>query len=122
MGAKGAAGRGGGGGKEPLATVLIQKEDGKELSRHLMSAFHSDLRRVYEAIQHRGFLKYRGTILGVPLIGIKVFWGLCWGPLILGNYHIDSSTLLAASSCRKHQSQTLQYTIVVSIFFSIIPI
>ena len=29
-----------------------------------------------------------GTILGVPIIRITLFWGLYWGPLILGNYHI----------------------------------
>ena len=29
-----------------------------------------------------------GTILGVPIIRIIVFWGLYWGALILGNYHI----------------------------------
>ena len=35
-----------------------------------------------------GFLKIRGTILGVSIIRIVVYWGLYWGPLILGNYHI----------------------------------
>ena len=35
-----------------------------------------------------GFPKIRGTILRVPIIGIIVYWGLYWGPLILGNYHI----------------------------------
>ena len=34
------------------------------------------------------FPKIRGTILGVPIIRTIVFWGLYWGPLILGNYHI----------------------------------
>ena len=28
-----------------------------------------------------------GTILGGPMIGIIAYWGLYWGPLILGNYH-----------------------------------
>ena len=32
-----------------------------------------------------GFAKIRGTILGVPVIRIIVFWGLYWGPPILGN-------------------------------------
>ena len=35
-----------------------------------------------------GFPKIRGTILGVPIIRILVYWGLHLGPLILGNYHI----------------------------------
>ena len=34
------------------------------------------------------FPKIRGTILGIPIIRTIVFWGLYWGPLILGNYHI----------------------------------
>ena len=37
---------------------------------------------------HRGLPKIRDTILGVPIIRIIVFWGLYWGSLILGNYHI----------------------------------
>ena len=35
------------------------------------------------------FPKIRGTLLRVPKIGIIVFWGLYWGPLILGNYHLE---------------------------------
>ena len=35
-----------------------------------------------------GFPKIRGTPLGVPIIRTIVFWGLYWGPLNLGNYHI----------------------------------
>ena len=35
-----------------------------------------------------GFPKIRGTFVGVPIIRIIVFWGLYWGPLILGNYHM----------------------------------
>ena len=28
------------------------------------------------------------TFLGVPIIRIILLWGLYWGPLILGNYHL----------------------------------
>ena len=35
-----------------------------------------------------GFPKIRGTFLRVPIIRNIVFWGLYWGPLLLGNYHI----------------------------------
>ena len=35
-----------------------------------------------------GFPKIRGTLLGIPIIRIIVYWGLYGGPLILGNYHI----------------------------------
>ena len=31
-----------------------------------------------------------GTFLGVPIIRTIVFWGLYWGPLVLGNYHITT--------------------------------
>ena len=34
------------------------------------------------------FPKIRGTILGVPIIRTIVFWGLYWGTLIWGNYHV----------------------------------
>ena len=34
------------------------------------------------------FPKIRGTILGVPVIRTIVYWGLYWGPPILGNYNI----------------------------------
>ena len=37
------------------------------------------------------FPKIRGTFLGVPIIRIIVFWGLCWGPLVLGNYHMKAA-------------------------------
>ena len=35
-----------------------------------------------------GFPKIRGTFLGVPRIRTIVYWGLYWGPLILGNFHM----------------------------------
>ena len=35
------------------------------------------------------FPKIRGTILGVPIIRIIVYWGLYWGSLISGNDHIQ---------------------------------
>ena len=36
-----------------------------------------------------GFPKNRGTFLGVPIIRTMVYWGSYWGPLILGNYHLE---------------------------------
>ena len=33
------------------------------------------------------FPKLGVPFLGVPIIRTIVFWGLYWGPLILGNYH-----------------------------------
>ena len=35
-----------------------------------------------------GFPKIRGTIVGVPIIRTIIYWGLYWGPPILGNYHM----------------------------------
>ena len=37
-----------------------------------------------------GLPKIRGTLLGVPIIRTIVYWGLHWGPLILGNYHLKT--------------------------------
>ena len=39
-----------------------------------------------------GLPKIRSTFLGVPIIRTIVFWGLYWGPLILGNYQINEGT------------------------------
>ena len=39
------------------------------------------------------FPKIRGTILGVPRIRTIVHLGLCWGPPILGNYHMSLEDL-----------------------------
>ena len=39
-------------------------------------------------LTYAGFPKIGGTILGVPRIRNIVYWGLSWGPLILGNYHM----------------------------------
>ena len=44
-----------------------------------------------------GFPKIRGTLLGVPVIRIIVFWGLYWGSLILGNYHVRLGLLNPAA-------------------------
>ena len=34
------------------------------------------------------FPKIRGTFLGVPIIRIIIYWGLYWGPLILGHHYL----------------------------------
>ena len=39
-----------------------------------------------------GLPKIRVTPLGVPIIRTIVYWGLYWGTLILGNYHIPWHT------------------------------
>ena len=38
-----------------------------------------------------GFPKIMGTFLGVPIIRIIVYWGLYWGPPILGNYQMSKT-------------------------------
>ena len=40
-----------------------------------------------------GFPKIRGTLSGVLIIRIIVFWGLYWGPPIIGNYQISKELL-----------------------------
>ena len=41
-----------------------------------------------------GFPKIKGTFLGVPIVRTIVYWGLYWGTLILGNYHLACSLFL----------------------------
>ena len=49
---------------------------------------HGDLNKT--VLQHKwGFPKIRGTILGVPRIRIRIYWGLYWGTPILGNCQIE---------------------------------
>ena len=35
------------------------------------------------------FPKIKGTFLGVPILRIIIYWGLYWGTLILGKYHVE---------------------------------
>ena len=52
-----------------------------------------------------GFPNIRGTFLGVPIIRILVFWGLYWGPFILGNYYMTLPELQRRAhvcSCWEH--------------------
>ena len=56
--------------------------------------------------KHGEFPRIMGTILGVPITRTIAFWGLYWGPPILGNYPVsedlDSITWhLAFSSLSK---------------------
>ena len=45
---------------------------------------------------HRGlgFPKIGVTFLGVPIIRVVVFWGIYWGPLLLGNHHVGIQCIL----------------------------
>ena len=43
-----------------------------------------------------GVSKIGGTILEIPIIRTIVFWGLYWGPPILGNYHVVVTSLPGA--------------------------
>ena len=42
--------------------------------------------------------KNRGTFLGVPILRAIVFWGVYWGPLILGEHHLGIQGLLKGST------------------------
>ena len=46
--------------------------------RRLVSSYQI----VYKGVSHNSWY-----LFGVPIIRTIVFWGLYWGPLILGNYH-----------------------------------
>ena len=43
---------------------------------------------VYRAAEGLGFPNIRGTLLGVPTIGIIVYWRSILGPPVSGSYHI----------------------------------
>ena len=43
------------------------------------------------------FPKIRATFLWVPVIRIKVFQGLYWGPPIWGTYHVDTLQMLVVT-------------------------
>ena len=45
-----------------------------------------------------GFPRIMGTFLVVPIIRIMVYWGLYWGPSILGNYHVKTMQALQRPS------------------------
>ena len=47
-----------------------------------------ELKLTYHKMGIWRFPKIRGTLLGIPIIRNILFWGLYWGPLISGNYHI----------------------------------
>ena len=53
---------------------------------------------VLEKQPYRGFPKIRGTFLEVPIGRIIVFWGVYWGPPILGNYHITCNAAYARNA------------------------
>ena len=48
---------------------------------------------IYRGLWGLGFPKIGGTILGVPIIRIIIYWGLYWGPPIYGNYRLGSEVL-----------------------------
>ena len=37
------------------------------------------------------FPEIRGTFLGVPITRMIIYWGLYWGSLSLGSYHVSRS-------------------------------
>ena len=57
-----------------------------------------------------GIPNIRGTLLGDPIIRIKIFWGLYRGPPILGNYQMNwtkmKGTIIAKYPPRKGQYST----------------
>ena len=56
--------------------------------RHRLRGLQNVNRKTMGVSQNQGCLN-----LGVPIIGIIVFWGLYSGPLSLGNYQIKSYTV-----------------------------
>ena len=69
----------------PLATWLAVSA---QTDPWLLEGFGTPRPRCFTATW--GFPKSRGTLWGVPIIGIIIFVGLYWGPLILRNYYMNS--------------------------------
>ena len=67
-----------------------------------------DFIRVILRNYYLGVSQIRGTIFGVPIVRIILFWGLYWGPPILGNYHFsDPRTARRAYSKATMRNTTL---------------
>ena len=50
------------------------------------------------AAKKGGIPKIKGTILEVPIIRTIIFWGLFWGPPILGKYQSPNKTCVLAKN------------------------
>ena len=50
----------------------------------------------FENNPYWGFPGIRCTFLGVPIMRIKVFGGLYWGPHVQGNSHMDFNGILGS--------------------------
>ena len=82
---------------EPFAGSVVGNDCGrvgKECHNEPYTALEGDPRSLHTSVRvsYVGFPKIRGTFLGVPILRIIVFWGLYWGPLILGKYHVESAS------------------------------
>ena len=73
-------------------------------------------------LRNWGFPEIRGTLLGVPIIRIIIYWGLHWGPLILGNYHLRAwgyavrVRILSLSDSVMHDRGRWQFTVQDFVF------
>ena len=64
------------------------------LCLHVPAELSCTLQQVTARRHYMGISRnYRYLFFGVPILRVIVFWGLCWGPLILGNHHIISETM-----------------------------
>ena len=48
-------------------------------------------------LQDLGISQIMDTFLGVPIVRTIVYWGLYWGPPVLGNYHLKHTHIRTAS-------------------------
>ena len=83
------------GSQKSFSKVDEHRDQAKQLLRRRPCRVHHGGCRTFldlvprdcELVQFGGFPKL-GYFFGIPIIRILVFWGLYWGPLILGNYHV----------------------------------
>ena len=81
---------------DPLQHISAECQHGlQKMAQKIADALEGLLKFVHAL--YGGFPKLiRGTFLEVPIIRVIIFWGLYWGPSILGNYHILIYVALAS--------------------------
>ena len=62
--------------------TIMENQMEKKMENEMETGF------IYGIMGIWGFPKLGGCHIGVPIIRTIVYWGLFWGPPILGNYHI----------------------------------
>ena len=76
----------------------IPSEAHQNNNLHMTFRTHTRLEPLLLSPKFGGCPKLGVPFLGVPILRIIVFWGLYWGPPILGNYHLATEYLRARTT------------------------